>query len=122
MGKKTAIRGYNKRARYRGFYVPRVMPPWANALEHPWVVLNRSLERQLDIHLGNPVAVILNEDQRTVGFGMLADPGPIDRLGEVSNALLDDMELDETTCSGRDFIVVAFPRIPKHGAQNAGPN
>ena len=105
--------------RYRGYYVPRVMPPWANALEHPWVVLNRSLERQLHIHLGNSVAVVLNEDERAVGFGMLADPGPINRLGEVSNALLDDMELDETTNSGRDFIVVMFPG-PQSTARRTG--
>jgi Fungal chitosanase of glycosyl hydrolase group 75 len=95
--------------RYQGFYMPSIVPVWADAEQHPWVVQNPRLQEHAGVNLGNRAVVVLNGDPPRVAYAMVADSGPRDKLGEVSIVLLDQLQLTEGSTSGKDFIVVMFP-------------
>jgi hypothetical protein len=91
---------------YQGFYIPAIVPGWADADKHPWLVKNPLLEKHLGTNLGNGVAVVANGQAPKTAFGMLGDSGPIWGLGECSTRLIQDLAAPDGC---HDFIYVQFP-------------
>lgn len=90
-----------------GFYIPAVIPGWADAEKHPWVVGNPP-EDQFGVKVTNSAVVIKNGEPPSIAYGMVADWGPAGHLGEVSRKMMDDLGFTGATPSG-DYIVVLFP-------------
>jgi len=92
-----------------GFYLPACTPSWADAEQHPWLVLNPRLKTGLGVSLGNYAVVVVNGKSPRAGFGIIADQGPHDGLGECSWAMIEDLSLDHKRLPGGDYIYVQFP-------------
>ena len=92
---------------HTGFYIPSIVPGWADAEKHPWVVLNPPQD-QFGVHLTNSAVVIKNGDPPSIAYGMVGDRGPVGHLGEVSRKMIDDLGFTGATPAG-DYIVVLFP-------------
>ena len=92
----------------KGFYLPRITPAWADAEEHPWVVLNPP-QGSFGVNLTNSAVVIQNGDPPTIAFGMVADGGPEGHLGEVSRKMISELGITGDPPKG-DYIIVQFPQ------------
>lgn len=103
----------------KGFYVSATSlqddtyPPtdprrYVDAGTIPYVVLNPVIEKTTAAGLGDFAAVVLNQRDPKVAFGIVADVGPTHKLGECSKALLSDLGFKGGT-ENKDFIYILFP-------------
>jgi len=93
--------------RPNGFYFPLITPPWADADKHPWVVLNPQL-KTLGVRLGNYSAILVNGESPKAAFGIVADVGNEDELGECSGAMIGALGIPNSLPPG-DYIFILFP-------------
>jgi len=93
---------------FAGYYIPSIIPTWADADVHPWLVLNPRIGTAAGVNLGNPAVVITNKDIPDFAYGMVADVGPKDGIGECSITMLRDLGIADSLPDG-DYIFIMFP-------------
>jgi len=107
-----------KEGPFSGFYVsqttledstfPKNDPRrYVDATTIPYVVLNPKLRKNGGLNVGDLAVVVLGREQPKIGFGIVADIGPGNGLGECSQALAASVGIPSGT-ENADLIYIYF--------------
>ena len=80
---------------------------YVDATKVPYVVLNPSLTK-LGLEVGDLAVVMMNRDDPKIVYGIVADVGPPNGLGEVSKSLANSMGMP-SGAEGIDVLFIFFP-------------
>jgi hypothetical protein len=91
---------------------------YIDATKIPYAVLNPIVRQRAGVDLGDLAVIVLNPSNPKIAFGIVADIGPRDGLGECSKALADSIG----TPSGieqADILYIFFPTPGRRKARTA---
>jgi hypothetical protein len=118
-----------KEGAFAGFYVstttledPRFPTDdprrYMDATKIPYVVLNPILRQKAGLDVGDLAAVVLNPASSKIAFGVVADIGPRQGLGECSKALAT-LLVRPRGVEGADLVYIFFPTPEKRKVRTA---